>query len=105
MLANGRAKLARKGCDLLVVNEVGERKTFGSAENEAVVLGADGSETPVPYGPKEALAETLWDLVAPRCPVLTTAARPPKTPGHSSWNRGNRRCHNRPMGPEPGIPA
>ena len=42
----------RKGCDLLVVNEVGERKTFGSEENEAVVLAADGSETPVPYGPE-----------------------------------------------------
>nr|WP_196789872.1 bifunctional phosphopantothenoylcysteine decarboxylase/phosphopantothenate--cysteine ligase CoaBC [Streptomyces caniscabiei] len=66
VLANGRVKLARKGCDLLVVNEVGERKTFGAEENEAVVLGADGSETPVPYGPKEALAETVWDLVASR---------------------------------------
>lgn len=66
VLANGRTKLARKGCDLLVVNEVGERKTFGSEENEAVVLGADGSETPVPHGPKEALADTVWDLVAAR---------------------------------------
>jgi phosphopantothenoylcysteine decarboxylase / phosphopantothenate---cysteine ligase len=66
VLANGRTKLRRKGCDLLVVNEVGERKTFGSEENEAVVLGADGSETPVPHGPKEFLAETVWDLVAQR---------------------------------------
>ncbi|MEU8602554.1 bifunctional phosphopantothenoylcysteine decarboxylase/phosphopantothenate--cysteine ligase CoaBC [Streptomyces parvulus] len=66
VLANGRAKLKRKGCDLLVVNEVGERKTFGAEENEAVVLAADGSETPVPYGPKEDLAETVWDLVAAR---------------------------------------
>ncbi|MBY8884261.1 bifunctional phosphopantothenoylcysteine decarboxylase/phosphopantothenate--cysteine ligase CoaBC [Streptomyces sp. PTM05] len=66
VLANGRAKLARKGCDLLVVNEVGERRTFGSEENEAVVLAADGTETPVPYGPKEALADVVWDLVARR---------------------------------------
>ncbi|MGW5424974.1 bifunctional phosphopantothenoylcysteine decarboxylase/phosphopantothenate--cysteine ligase CoaBC [Streptomyces sp. NPDC003943] len=66
VLANGRTKLRRKGCDLLVVNEVGERKTFGSEQNEAVVLAADGTETPVPYGPKEALAETVWDLVVPR---------------------------------------
>ncbi|MEU6480212.1 bifunctional phosphopantothenoylcysteine decarboxylase/phosphopantothenate--cysteine ligase CoaBC [Streptomyces sp. NPDC047017] len=66
VLANGRVKLARKGCDLLVVNEVGERKTFGAEENEAVVLGADGTETPVPHGPKEALADTVWDLVATR---------------------------------------
>nr|WP_202453954.1 bifunctional phosphopantothenoylcysteine decarboxylase/phosphopantothenate--cysteine ligase CoaBC [Streptomyces sp. SID4913] len=66
VLANGREKLRRKGCDLLVVNEVGERKTFGSEENEAVVLGADGTETPVPHGPKEALADTVWDLVSAR---------------------------------------
>ncbi|MFJ6855032.1 bifunctional phosphopantothenoylcysteine decarboxylase/phosphopantothenate--cysteine ligase CoaBC [Streptomyces sp. NPDC091271] len=66
VLRNGREKLRRKGCDLLVVNEVGERKTFGSEENEAVVLGADGGETPVPYGPKEALADTVWDLVTAR---------------------------------------
>ncbi|NBE52777.1 bifunctional phosphopantothenoylcysteine decarboxylase/phosphopantothenate--cysteine ligase CoaBC [Streptomyces boluensis] len=66
VLANGRAKLERKGCDLLVVNEVGERKTFGAEENEAVVLGADGSETPVPHGPKEALADIVWDLVSQR---------------------------------------
>ncbi|MEU4212518.1 bifunctional phosphopantothenoylcysteine decarboxylase/phosphopantothenate--cysteine ligase CoaBC [Streptomyces sp. NPDC026206] len=66
VLANGRAKLARKGCDLLVVNEVGERRTFGSEENEAVVLAPDGTEIPVPYGPKEALADTVWDLVGKR---------------------------------------
>ncbi|QNE80274.1 bifunctional phosphopantothenoylcysteine decarboxylase/phosphopantothenate--cysteine ligase CoaBC [Streptomyces rutgersensis] len=66
VLANGRAKLRRKGCDLLVVNEVGEHKTFGAEESEAVVLAADGSETPVPYGRKEKLADTVWDLVANR---------------------------------------
>ncbi len=71
VLANGRLKLRRKGCDLLVVNEVGERKTFGSEENEAVVLAADGAETAVPYGPKEALAETVWDLVLPRLRPLS----------------------------------
>ncbi|MFE6872666.1 bifunctional phosphopantothenoylcysteine decarboxylase/phosphopantothenate--cysteine ligase CoaBC [Kitasatospora sp. NPDC057692] len=66
VLAHGRAKLARKGCDLLVVNEVGDGKAFGQDVNEAVVLGADGSETPVPVGPKEVLADVVWDLVAER---------------------------------------
>ncbi|MFD9481187.1 bifunctional phosphopantothenoylcysteine decarboxylase/phosphopantothenate--cysteine ligase CoaBC [Streptomyces nojiriensis] len=66
VLANGRAKLARKGCDLLVVNEVGEARTFGSEENEAVILASDGSEVQVPHGPKEALAEVIWDQVAVR---------------------------------------
>ncbi|GAA3286965.1 bifunctional phosphopantothenoylcysteine decarboxylase/phosphopantothenate--cysteine ligase CoaBC [Streptomyces lavendulae subsp. grasserius] len=66
VLANGRAKLRRKGCDLLVVNEVGESKTFGSEENEAVVLASDGAETPVPHGPKEVLADVIWDQVVAR---------------------------------------
>lgn len=66
VLANGRSKLLRKGCDLLVVNEVGEAKTFGSEENEAVILSSDGSELAVPYGPKETLADVIWDQVAPR---------------------------------------
>ncbi|MEU3725230.1 bifunctional phosphopantothenoylcysteine decarboxylase/phosphopantothenate--cysteine ligase CoaBC [Streptomyces sp. NPDC031705] len=66
VLANGRAKLRRKGCDLLVVNEVGEAKTFGSEENEAVILASDGAETPVAHGPKEALADVIWDQVVPR---------------------------------------
>jgi phosphopantothenoylcysteine decarboxylase/phosphopantothenate--cysteine ligase len=59
----GRQKLARKGCDLLVVNEVGEGMAFGTEDNAAVVLDRDGTETPVPSGPKLALAHVVWDLV------------------------------------------
>ncbi|MHA6764595.1 bifunctional phosphopantothenoylcysteine decarboxylase/phosphopantothenate--cysteine ligase CoaBC [Streptacidiphilus sp. PAMC 29251] len=66
VLANGRAKLARKGCDLLVVNQVGGGLAFGSADNEAVILAGDGSETEVPFGPKAALADVVWDLVSSR---------------------------------------
>jgi phosphopantothenoylcysteine decarboxylase/phosphopantothenate--cysteine ligase len=65
-IANGRDKLARKGCDLLVVNEVGDQRGFEAADNEAVILGADGSETVVPHGPKDRLAHVVWDLVAAR---------------------------------------
>jgi phosphopantothenoylcysteine decarboxylase/phosphopantothenate--cysteine ligase len=60
------AKLARKGCDLLVVNPVGDGRGFGAADNEAIVYGADGSQAPIPRGSKEALAEVVWDLVAAR---------------------------------------
>ncbi|WP_030144990.1 bifunctional phosphopantothenoylcysteine decarboxylase/phosphopantothenate--cysteine ligase CoaBC [Spirillospora albida] len=73
VLANGRAKLARKGCDLLVVNQVGENLTFGSPDNEAVVLGADGTSTDVPHGTKEALAGVVWDLVNARLKPDATA--------------------------------
>src|SRR6266581_4381370 len=64
LLANGRAKLAAKGCDLLVVNKVGPGVGFGVSENAALILGADGSQTSVPRGPKEDLANVIWDLVA-----------------------------------------
>ena len=75
-LAHGRRKLARKGADLLVVNEVGGTGTAPAsraARNAAVVLGADGTETVVPLGPKEDLADTVWDLVRDRWPA--TSAR------------------------------
>ena len=67
-LAAARAKLARKGCDLLVVNPVGYGRGFGNGDNEAVVLGADGTQTPVPRRSKDALADFVWDLVATRLP-------------------------------------
>jgi phosphopantothenoylcysteine decarboxylase/phosphopantothenate--cysteine ligase len=63
VMDHARAKLARKGCDLLVVNDVAGGKVFGAEDNEAVVLGADGDATPVPRGSKSALAQVIWDRV------------------------------------------
>src|SRR3954467_7601734 len=51
VLEHGRAKLARKGCDLLVVNEVGEPghpTGFEGDQHAAVVLAADGTATDIP---------------------------------------------------------
>jgi phosphopantothenoylcysteine decarboxylase/phosphopantothenate--cysteine ligase len=61
-----KAKLARKGCDLLVVNPVGQGLGFGTPDNEAVVYASDGTVTQIPRGPKEALADMVWDLVVAR---------------------------------------
>ncbi|MGO4257500.1 bifunctional phosphopantothenoylcysteine decarboxylase/phosphopantothenate--cysteine ligase CoaBC [Marmoricola sp. RAF53] len=69
VMDHARAKLARKGCDLLVVNDVGGGKVFGAEDNEAVVLGADGSTTSVPRGSKSALAQVIWDRVTPLLPT------------------------------------
>jgi phosphopantothenoylcysteine decarboxylase/phosphopantothenate--cysteine ligase len=66
VLELGRAKLARKGCDLLVVNDVSGGAVFGSLDNEAVILGADGAAVEVPRGTKTALAHVIWDEVARR---------------------------------------
>jgi len=66
VLEHAAAKLARKGCDLLVVNDVSGGKVFGSDDNEAVVLDRDGGRTSVPLGSKSALAQVVWDRVASR---------------------------------------
>ncbi len=66
VLELGRAKLARKGCDLLVVNDVSGGAVFGSNDNEAVILGADGGVVEVPHGSKTALAHVIWDEVLRR---------------------------------------
>ncbi|MBW9206022.1 bifunctional phosphopantothenoylcysteine decarboxylase/phosphopantothenate--cysteine ligase CoaBC [Mumia sp. zg.B17] len=66
VLDHARAKLARKGCDFLVLNDVSGGKAFDRADNEVVVLGRDGSVAEVPYGPKVAVAHAIWDTVAQR---------------------------------------
>ncbi|MCD6640929.1 MAG: bifunctional phosphopantothenoylcysteine decarboxylase/phosphopantothenate--cysteine ligase CoaBC [Nocardioides sp.] len=66
VLDHARAKLARKGCDLLVVNDVSGGAVFGSEENQAVILGSDGSLAEVPRGTKTALSNVIWDQVIRR---------------------------------------
>jgi phosphopantothenoylcysteine decarboxylase/phosphopantothenate--cysteine ligase len=51
------------------VNQVGSGLAFGTSDNAAVVLAADGEVTEVPRGPKEVLADVVWDLVAARLPA------------------------------------
>jgi phosphopantothenoylcysteine decarboxylase / phosphopantothenate---cysteine ligase len=60
------AKLARKGCDLLVVNDVGGGAVFGEPDNRAVILSTDSSPRDVPLGSKTTLAHVIWDEVARR---------------------------------------
>jgi phosphopantothenoylcysteine decarboxylase / phosphopantothenate---cysteine ligase len=68
VLANGQAKLAAKGCDLLVVNQVGEHLVFGADDTVATILGSDGSVTDVTEGSKERLGHLVWDRVVERLP-------------------------------------
>jgi phosphopantothenoylcysteine decarboxylase / phosphopantothenate---cysteine ligase len=66
VLHHARAKLARKGCDLLVVNDVSAGQVFGRADNAVTVLAADGGVTPLPHGSKDAVAAGIWSAVVPR---------------------------------------
>ena len=65
-VANGRAKLAAKGCDLLVVNEVGENRTFGADDNAATILSSDGTSSSCRWGARKLLGHAVWDLVVAR---------------------------------------
>jgi phosphopantothenoylcysteine decarboxylase/phosphopantothenate--cysteine ligase len=65
VLTHARAKLARKGCDLLVVNDVSAGQAFGRPDNAVVVLGADGSVTEIPRGAKDAVAAGIWSATVP----------------------------------------
>jgi phosphopantothenoylcysteine decarboxylase/phosphopantothenate--cysteine ligase len=69
VLTHARAKLARKGCDLLVVNDVSAGQVFGRSDNAVVVLAADGASSEVLEGSKDAVAAGIWSVLAPR---LTT---------------------------------
>ena len=61
-----RAKLARKGCDLLVVNQVGNGQGFGVGDNEWFVLDTDGTVTGISRRSKDALAAEVLALVTAR---------------------------------------
>ncbi|HEX3789422.1 MAG TPA: bifunctional phosphopantothenoylcysteine decarboxylase/phosphopantothenate--cysteine ligase CoaBC [Pseudonocardiaceae bacterium] len=61
VLDHARAKLKRKGADLLVVNPVGEGQAFEVEDNSGWLLSAGGAETALPLGAKSLLAATVWD--------------------------------------------
>jgi phosphopantothenoylcysteine decarboxylase / phosphopantothenate---cysteine ligase len=64
VLDHARAKLERKGCDLIVANEVGVDKTFGQDTTTVHILRR-GSDAVVDAGPasKDAVAAMVWDVI------------------------------------------
>ena len=64
VLDHARDKLRRKGCDVLVANEVGVDKTFGQDTNTVHILrrGVDAVTQAGP-APKDAVAATVWDVI------------------------------------------
>ncbi|MGK2865484.1 MAG: bifunctional phosphopantothenoylcysteine decarboxylase/phosphopantothenate--cysteine ligase CoaBC [Mycobacterium sp.] len=63
VLFHGRAKLTRKGCELLVVNAVGEGKAFEVDHNDGWILAADGTETALEHGSKTLMASRIVDAI------------------------------------------
>ncbi|PPG51228.1 bifunctional phosphopantothenoylcysteine decarboxylase/phosphopantothenate--cysteine ligase CoaBC [Rathayibacter sp. AY2B3] len=63
MLALGRAKIVRKGCDLLVLNRVGWAEGFQSDSNAVVVLDRAGVIVGEASGSKAEVADRVLDAV------------------------------------------
>jgi phosphopantothenoylcysteine decarboxylase / phosphopantothenate---cysteine ligase len=60
LLDLGYAKLKRKGCDMLVLNEVGPNLAFGQPDNQITILTSEGASGPL-AGSKDTLAHRIWD--------------------------------------------
>lgn len=63
VLFHARSKLKRKGCDMLVVNAVGEGKAFEVDHNDGWMLSADGTETALEHGSKTLMASRIVDAI------------------------------------------
>ena len=63
VLFHARAKLRRKGCDLLVVNAVGEGKAFEVDNNDGWLLTSDGAESALEHGSKTLMASRIVDAI------------------------------------------
>jgi phosphopantothenoylcysteine decarboxylase/phosphopantothenate--cysteine ligase len=60
----GRAKIARKGSDFLVINRVGWSEGFAADVNTVVVIDAAGGRVAEASGSKESVANRILDLVS-----------------------------------------
>jgi len=62
-LEHAEAKLRRKGCDLLVLNDVTGGAAFGSSANTVTILTANGSQQALPTMSKHGVADAVLDAV------------------------------------------
>ena len=63
LLDLGRQKMARKKCDLLVINSVGGDEGFGSSTNTVTVIDRSGQVVAQAAGSKREIADRVLDLV------------------------------------------
>lgn len=66
LLALGRAKVARKGCDYLVLNTVGWSEGFATEDNSVVVIDSAGDIVGEATGTKRSVADRILDVLSAR---------------------------------------
>lgn len=86
MLERARKKLADKGCDVVVANDIASPGLgFGSDRNALTIVFADGRYVALPEARKVALAHSLWELIGPMVAGIESA------PPMASVSRGRLR--------------
>lgn len=66
MAKNASRKLAAKDLDMLVANDVARSDIgFQAPDNEVTLYFRDGTIEPLPLQPKRAVADAIWDRIAP----------------------------------------
>jgi phosphopantothenoylcysteine decarboxylase / phosphopantothenate---cysteine ligase len=63
VLFHAREKLRRKGCDLLVVNAVGDNRAFEVDSNDGWLLASDGAESALQHGSKTLMGSRIVDAI------------------------------------------
>lgn len=80
VLAHARDKLLRKGCDLIVANDVSRPGIgFDAADNEVTLVFASGELRPLPRAPKHTIARELVRVAAAAVP---SSCHPDDAPQH-----------------------
>jgi phosphopantothenoylcysteine decarboxylase/phosphopantothenate--cysteine ligase len=73
LIAAARRKLARKGCDLLVANDVSRSDAgFESDRNAVALLTPDGDVEELPLLDKREVAARIWDRIEKLCGACRT---------------------------------
>jgi len=63
LATRAQAKLARKGCDYLVANEVSGGAVFGEASTSILILSPEGERANLTGVSKADAADALWDII------------------------------------------
>ncbi len=76
LLEIGRAKIARKGCDYLVLNRVGWNEGFTTDSNDVLVIDTTGDIVTEASGTKMSVAGHILDAITPTSPARRSTRRP-----------------------------
>jgi phosphopantothenoylcysteine decarboxylase/phosphopantothenate--cysteine ligase len=91
LIDRARVKLAEKGCDVVVANEVGRPGIgFGADENAVTLVFGDGRAVELPAARKDHLAPVIWDKIAQELAASTRKSPDqanPKTEPKTAYKR------------------